>query len=59
MTLASTSWFGIPASLDMQPYVYFENDHVLELPTQHIDGIRKDRGVFWREGGIAPGIPSH
>jgi arylsulfatase A-like enzyme len=49
-------WFGIPASLDMQPYVYFENDHVLELPTQHIDGIRKDRGVFWREGSIAPGF---
>jgi arylsulfatase A-like enzyme len=49
-------WFGIPASLDMQPYLYFTNDHVLEQPTGHIDGIRKDRGVFWREGAIAPGF---
>ncbi len=26
-------FFGIPASLDMHPYVYLENDRVVELPT--------------------------
>jgi arylsulfatase A len=47
-------FFGIPASLDMPPYVFIENDHVVEKPTKHIDGIRVHRGVFWREGAIAP-----
>ena len=26
-------YFGIPASLDMDPYLYFENDHAVEKPT--------------------------
>jgi arylsulfatase A-like enzyme len=26
-------YFGIPASLDMVPYVFIENDHVTEIPT--------------------------
>jgi arylsulfatase A-like enzyme len=25
-------YFGIPASLDMNPYLYFENEHVVEQP---------------------------
>src|SRR5215475_7854369 len=50
------SYFGIPASLDMQPYLYFENDHAVAQPTGHIDGIREHRGVYWREGQIAPGF---
>lgn len=48
------SWFGIPASLDMDPYVYFENDHVVELPTGSTAGIREQRGIYWRAGAAAP-----
>ncbi|MDB4384834.1 arylsulfatase [Opitutaceae bacterium] len=47
----------IPSSLDMSPYVYLENDWVVELPTaftpgkdQAVDG----RGVFWRSGEVSP-----
>ncbi|MCC6342334.1 MAG: arylsulfatase [Bryobacterales bacterium] len=47
-------YFGIPASLDMDPYLYFENDHAVEQPTSHTDGCDKPRGVFWRPGPIAP-----
>lgn len=48
------SFFGIPASLDMPPYVYVEDDRVVEAPTSKIEGIREQRGIFWRGGGIAP-----
>ncbi len=50
------SYFGIPASLDMAPYVYFENDHVVEPPTGNTDGKREPRGVFWRPGPMSPGF---
>lgn len=50
------SFFGIPASLDMQPYLYVENDRAVELPTSKIGEIREQRGIFWRGGGIAPGF---
>lgn len=50
------SLFGIPASLDMDPYVYVENDHVVEQPTAHTDGQKDPRGVFWRPGPIAPSL---
>ena len=49
-------YFGIPASLDMDPYLYFENDRVLEQPTAHTPGRNTPRGVFWRPGPIAPGM---
>lgn len=49
-------YFGIPASLDMDPYLYFENDRVVEAPTAHTEGSKTPRGVFWRPGGIAPGL---
>lgn len=48
------SWFGIPASLDMEPYVYVENDHVLEQATGQISQRREQRGIFYRGGAIAP-----
>ncbi len=48
------SYFGIPASLDMDPYLYFENERVVEKPAAHTEGKNSPRGVFWREGGIAP-----
>jgi arylsulfatase A-like enzyme len=47
-------YFGIPASLDMPPYLYFENDRVVEQPTGHTDGSKEPRGVFWRAGAEAP-----
>ncbi len=46
-------YFGIPASLDMPPYLYFENDHATEQPTSLTPGC-KERGAFWREGPMAP-----
>lgn len=49
-------YFGIPASLDMEPYLYFENDHAVERPTSQIKGSNSPRGVYWREGAIAPGF---
>ena len=50
-------FFGIPASLDMPPYVYIENERVTARPTNQIAGSemrRKGGGGFWREGAIAP-----
>ena len=49
-------YFGIPASLDMDPYLYVENDHATEQPTSHTDGSKAPRGVFWRAGAKAPGF---
>jgi arylsulfatase A-like enzyme len=49
-------FFGIPASLDMDPYVYVENDRVAEAPSGYTTGLKSPRGVFWRPGPIAPGF---
>lgn len=49
-------FFGIPASLDMDPYLWVENDRAVELPTQRTEGRNQPRGVFWRPGAIAPGF---
>lgn len=46
-------YFGIPTSLDMPPYLYFENDRVIEQPTSSTPGST-DRGAFWRAGDMAP-----
>ncbi|MBI3207720.1 MAG: arylsulfatase [Candidatus Solibacter usitatus] len=48
------TFFGIPASLDMPPYVFVEDDHVLEQPAKQVEGVREQRGIYWRGGGIAP-----
>ena len=51
------SFFGIPASLDMPPYVFIDNEGVLEAPTETIADSamrRKGGGGFWRGGAIAP-----
>lgn len=47
-------FFGIPASLDMAPYLYFENDHVVEQATIQDPGSKSPRGVTWRDGLRAP-----
>lgn len=62
-------FFGIPHSLDIQPYLYIENNHVIQSPTNTIvsgkkatQGIYDDtgwngiQGAFWREGKIAQGF---
>ncbi len=52
-------YFGIPASLDMAPYVWFENARVVEAPTAKTVKSahrRQNGGGFWRGGPIAPGF---
>ncbi len=52
-------FFGIPASLDMIPYVYVENERVVAAPTDSIGASEMRRsggGGFWRAGPIAPGF---
>lgn len=53
-------YFGIPASLDMPPYLYFENDRALVQPSAQTPGSdSKERGVFWRGGAMAPDFDFH
>jgi len=52
-------YFGIPASLDMAPYVYFENDHLVEPATIPDPGSKEPRGVFWRAGLRAKDFDMH
>jgi arylsulfatase A-like enzyme len=52
-------FFGIPASLDMVPYVYVRGERVLALPTAQSEKSPKPNyfdGLFWREGPAAPGF---
>lgn len=54
--------FIVPASLDMTPYVYLENNHVVDLPTAYTAGRDEEaagRGVFWRAGEMSPGFDFH
>ncbi len=47
----------LPASLDMPPYVYLENQSLEELPTAYTKGSKPEigyAGPFWREGIMAP-----
>ena len=45
-------FFGIPASLDMDPYVYVENDRPTAVPDRVIP--ERTGKEFYREGPIAP-----
>ena len=57
VSLGFDYFFGIPASLDMEPYLFVENDRPLEQPTETIAQSlhrRKGGGGFWRGGPIAP-----
>lgn len=49
-------YFGIPASLDMAPYLYMENDHAVVPPSETIEGTPRGTAEFYRGGGIAPGF---
>ncbi len=51
--------FILPASLDMPPYVFVENDLATVFPSATVAGSKMRRhggGGFWREGAIAPGF---
>jgi len=57
--LGFDSYRGIPASLDMQPYVWFRDDRVEALPTGSVERSemrREGGGGFWRAGPAAPGF---
>lgn len=52
-------FFGIPASLDIPPYYYIENDHFETFPSDSIgDSHSEDwspiQGAFWRGGKMPP-----
>jgi len=50
-------FFGIPASLDMPPYLFVENERPVEEATKTIAASemrRKGGEGFWRAGAIAP-----
>lgn len=47
-------YFGIPASLDMEPYYFIENDRVVQPPTRPVEGA-KGPG-FYRAGLMAEGF---
>jgi arylsulfatase A-like enzyme len=52
-------FFGIPASLDMPPYVFVEDTAVTAAPTGTIASSemrRRGGNGYWREGAIAPGF---
>ncbi len=49
-------FFGIPASLDMTPYCYVENDRPVVKPTQTIEAGKASEDGWWRAGAIAPGF---
>jgi arylsulfatase A-like enzyme len=50
-------FIGVPASLDMPPYVWVENRHVVEKPTATVETSgAPPRGAYWRGGPIAPGF---
>jgi arylsulfatase A-like enzyme len=52
-------FFGIPASLDMVPYVFVENESVVEAPTATVEASKHQRQGgqgFWRGGPAAPGF---
>ncbi|MEE3001274.1 MAG: arylsulfatase [Planctomycetota bacterium] len=56
-TVGFDSFEGIPASLDIPPYVWVIDDRVEELPSATVKGSahrRKEGGGFWREGDAGP-----
>ncbi|GLU51347.1 arylsulfatase [Dyadobacter frigoris] len=42
--------YVIPSSLDIPPYIYFENGKPSEKGIVKLEGRNSPRGVFWREG---------
>ncbi len=49
--------YVLPASLDMPPYCYLENQKLTDQPTAYTDGNKLTSGYtgpFWREGKMSP-----
>jgi arylsulfatase A-like enzyme len=49
-------FYGIPASLDMTPYCYIENERPVEKPTLTVEAGKANEDGWWRAGAIAPGF---
>ena len=52
----------LPASLDMPPYCYLENQKLTEPLSSYTDGNKLESGYtgpFWREGKMAPSFDFH
>ena len=48
-------FYGIPASLDMPPYVWVHNESLDEAPSSYGNGpVGCCTGPFWRSGAMAP-----
>ena len=56
VTLGFDSFFGISASLDMPPYTFIENDHVVAQPTIKNGFLTGRNGKRTRVGPQAPGF---
>ncbi len=54
VTLGFDEFFGISASLDMPPYTYLENDHVMAQPTLNNGFLTGRNGKRTRAGPQAP-----
>jgi arylsulfatase A-like enzyme len=53
-------FFGIPASLDMPPYVYLRGNSVERIPSERLPGIPEGDPGFYRPGPASPGFhPQH
>jgi arylsulfatase A-like enzyme len=56
ITVGFDYFYGIPASLDMVPYVYVENDRITSVPDRETKGDNRKigdpeyNGRFWRKG---------
>lgn len=55
------TFFGIRASTDIPPYFYIRDNRAVDPPSDSIpasssEGWSPIQGVFWRAGGIAPGL---
>ncbi len=57
LDLGFDEFFGIPASLDIPPYVYVLGDRAIQPPTVTVKGSahrRQKGGGFWRKGPASP-----
>ncbi len=55
------SFFGMHASLDISPYYFIDNRHVVAAPTEDImasssPDVTEIQGAFWRAGKASPGF---
>jgi arylsulfatase A-like enzyme len=59
LSVGFDTFFGIPASLDMDPYLFIRDEAPVRKATEKIEASKSRReggGGFWRAGPIAPGF---